>query len=134
MPWWGPFGVHLVWDFLCFLDFHVYFLHQIREVFFHYFFQIDFQFLALSLLLLAPLWCKYWNAWSCPRGCLYYPHFLDSIFFLLFWLVVFCFLIFQIIDLILSFITLLLFPCKLFFILISVAFISDWTCFMLLRS
>ena len=39
---------------LYFLDLHVYFLHQIREVFFHYFFLIDFQFLAFSLLLLAP--------------------------------------------------------------------------------
>ena len=31
-----------------------------------------FQFLALSLLLLAHLWCKCWISWSCPRGCLYY--------------------------------------------------------------
>ena len=29
--------IHLVWDSLCFLDLHVYFLHQIREAFFHYF-------------------------------------------------------------------------------------------------
>ena len=35
---------------------------------------------------------------------LYYPLFLDSFFFLLFYMVVFCFLIFQIIDLILGFI------------------------------
>ena len=39
---------------LHFLDLDVYFLHQIKEVFFHYFFLIDFQFLAFSLLLLAP--------------------------------------------------------------------------------
>ena len=47
--------IHLVWDSLCFLDLYVYFLHHIREIFFHYFFQISFQFLALSLLLQAPL-------------------------------------------------------------------------------
>ena len=50
----GPLCIHLVWDSLCFLDLHVYFLHQIRAVFFHYF-SIDFQFLALSIILLAPL-------------------------------------------------------------------------------
>ena len=36
------------------LDLHVYFLHQIREIFFHYFFKIALQFLALSLLLWHP--------------------------------------------------------------------------------
>ena len=53
-----------------------------------------------------------------------------DIFFFLFWLVFFCFLLFQ--FLISS--TLLLFPCKLFFIAISVPFVSDWIFFMLLRS
>ena len=82
------------------------------HLFLSLFFQIDFQFLALSLLLLAPLWCEYWNAWSCPRGCLYYPHFFVCILF-----------------------SLLLFPCKLFFISISVSFIFYWIFFfMLLRS
>ena len=38
-------------------------------------FQIDFQFLALSLLLLAPLWYECWISWSCPRDCLHYPYF-----------------------------------------------------------
>ena len=51
----GLFSYILLWAFLFFLNLHVYFLHQIREVFFHYFFQIDFQFLALSLLHLVPL-------------------------------------------------------------------------------
>ena len=45
----------LAWDALCFSDLLIYFLHQIREVFFHYFFQIDFQLLALSLLFLPHL-------------------------------------------------------------------------------
>ena len=34
VSWCGPVWVHLVWDSLCFLNLHVYFLHQIREVFF----------------------------------------------------------------------------------------------------
>ena len=67
-------------------------------------FQIDFQFLALSLLLLALLWCECWYAWSCPRGSLHYPHFFLDFFFLLFCFVVFCFLISEITDLILGFI------------------------------
>ena len=33
VPWCGPLWIHLVWDSLCFLDLHVYFFHQIREVF-----------------------------------------------------------------------------------------------------
>ena len=37
VSWSGPLCIHLVWDSLCFLDLQVYFLHQIREVFFHYF-------------------------------------------------------------------------------------------------
>ena len=45
----------IIIETLSFLDLHVYFLHQIREAFFHFFFQIDFQFLALPLLLLASL-------------------------------------------------------------------------------
>ena len=68
------------------------------------FFQIGFQFLAHSLLLLAPTWCECWYAWSCHRSSLHYPHFLVSFFFLLFWLVVFCFLVFHIANLILGFI------------------------------
>ena len=34
VSWCGPLRVQLVWDSLCFLNLHVYFLHQIREVFF----------------------------------------------------------------------------------------------------
>ena len=35
----GPLCIHLFWDSLCFLDLYIYFLHQIRGVFFHYFFK-----------------------------------------------------------------------------------------------
>ena len=94
---------------LCFLDLYVYFLHQIREVFFHYFFQISFQFLALLLLLLAFLSFRCWYIWRCPTGILYCPHFFlgggfHSFFFLLFCLNAYFFLMFQIIDLNPSFI------------------------------
>ena len=35
VPWGGPLPIHHVWDSFCFLDLHVHFLHQVREVFFH---------------------------------------------------------------------------------------------------
>ena len=55
MSWNGPLCIPLVWDSLCFLDLHVHFLYQIREVFFHYFLQIGFQFPVLSSLSGAPM-------------------------------------------------------------------------------
>ena len=48
--WFIPLYIHLV----CFLDLYVYFLHKLGKFSF-IIFQIDFQFLALSFLLLAPL-------------------------------------------------------------------------------
>ena len=118
---------------LCFLNLHVYFLHQIREVFLSLFFQINFQFLALSLLLLAPLWCKCSTSWSCPRGCLYCSQFLDSFFFLLYCVVVLCFTYVpnhcfdsQLHPLHCCFPV----SCSLF----QLFFVSDWIFFMLLRS
>ena len=88
---------------LCFLDWYVYFLCQIREGFFHYFFK------QISSFLLFLFF--FWHLYDVNVGPLevvpkaaYTIHiFLDS-FFLLFRLVVFCFLMFQIIDLILGFI------------------------------
>ena len=58
---------------------------------------------SLSLLT-APSWCQCWSTWRCPRGYLSYPHLGVSFLFLLFWLAIFCFLIFQISDVILCFI------------------------------
>ena len=43
----GLFGFILLGT-LCFLDHYVYILHQVRDVFYHYFFPIGFQFLVLS--------------------------------------------------------------------------------------
>ena len=55
--------------------------------FFSLFFQVSFWFLALLPLCLASLWFGGWYIWRCPRGFLYYPcFFLNSCFFLLFWL------------------------------------------------
>ena len=39
VSWSGPLCIHLVWYSLCFLDLHGYFLHQIKDIFFHYFFK-----------------------------------------------------------------------------------------------
>ena len=98
-------------------------------------FQTDFQFLALSLLLLAPLWYKYWTSWSYPRGCLYYPKFSGFFFSSCCsdWLF-FASLCSKSLIWFSAPSTLLLFPCKLFFISVSVSFLSDWIFFMLLRS
>ena len=101
-------GVGLLASFLSgtlyFLDLHVYFLHEIREVFFHYF----------SNRL--PISCSFSSPSGTPmmwmldllnlfqRLLTLSSSFLDSFFFLFFCMVVFCFLMFQIIDVILSFI------------------------------
>ena len=120
VSWFGSLCIHLVWDSLCFLDLYVNFLHQIKKVFF---FQINFQFLAPPLLLLAPLWFECWYVWKCPRGSLVYPHFFGFFSLLLFWLNVFFlpyvpnhWLVTQLHPL----------PCKFFFISFSVTFIFAW--------
>ena len=84
---------------LCFLDLYLYFLHQIREVFFHYFFPISFQFLALSLLLLAFYDSDVAMFGDVPEKPYTIPVFFSSFFFLLFWLKAYFSLTFQIIDL-----------------------------------
>ena len=106
-------GIYLVWYSLCFLYLHVYFLHQIKEVFFHYFFLIDFQFLAFSLLLLAPYGMNVGPLEVAPEAvyttliCLIlFPSCSDWLGFFCLFVFYFCFclLMFQIIDLILGFI------------------------------
>ena len=61
-----------------------------------------------------------------------FSSFFNSVFFLLFWLN-FLFFMFHIIDLILTSSSLLLVPCKFFFISVSVTFISAWFVFILLK-
>ena len=97
---------------LCFLDLDVYFCHQIRGVFFHYF--------SNFLLFLFSFWHPYdvnvGTLKVVPEAAYIVLVCLDSFFFLLFWLVVLCFLMFQIIDLILGFNHSSYFPvnCSLF--------------------
>ena len=57
--------VPLVWDSLCFLDLCVcvcVFLHQVREVFSHYFFKQDFD----PLVTLFSFWCPYYVVSEVP--------------------------------------------------------------------
>ena len=73
--------------------------------------------------------------WGCTRGFLFYPcFFFNSFSFLLIWLNAFFFLMFQIIDLILSSSPPLLVPHRFFFISLNVTFISAWVFFMLILS
>ena len=101
--------------------------------FFSLYLQIDFQLLALSLLLLTPLWCEHWNTWS-HRSSLYYLHFFCILFssYCSDWLV-FASLCSKSLIWFLVSSTLLLFACKFFFISIGVSFVSYRIFFMLLR-
>ena len=96
---------------------------------------ISFQFLTLFLLLPAPLWLECWYTWSCPRASLTYPRVFG--FFFLLAVLIECFvssLYSKSLIWFLASLTLLLFPWKLFFMSISLPFVSDWIFFMLLRS
>ena len=107
------------------IDLHVYFLHQIREVFFHYFFQIDFQFLALSLFLVAPHDVNIGPLEIVPEA-VYTILIFFAFYFLLF--LCGCFFVSLRSKSLISFSassTLLLFACELFFILVSVSLVSD---------
>ena len=96
--------------------------------------------LFLYLLPLASLWFGCLHVWRCPRTFLI--HSLCFFFFSPLMLVPsFCTgwlfissLCSKSLIWFLAYFTLLLFPCKLFFISISVFFISGWILFMLLRS
>ena len=130
------FGSNL-FETLYFLDLYVYILCQIRGIFLC--FQISFQYLALPLLLLAPLWFGCWYVLRCSRVFLFSPHFFEF-FFLHSVLIDYFFLMFQTVDLNPSFFPSLLVPCGFFFFLFFVCvcinyiltdktykFISSWT-------
>ena len=55
VSWDRPFGVHLVWDCVCFLDLWVFFPHQIKEIFSHY----SFKQVLKPLLFLFSFWYPY---------------------------------------------------------------------------
>ena len=54
VSWCSPLWVHLVWEFLCFLDLDIYFLSQVRVIFSYYLFNYVLC-PFLSLLFLGPL-------------------------------------------------------------------------------
>ena len=89
------------------------------------FVQINFQFLALPLLLLAPLWFGCCNIWSCPRG----SNLSLSFFWILIssfcssWMFLSSFCSKSLIWVPVSFPSLLV-PCIFFFISLYIAFIS----------
>ena len=90
--------VQFLWDSLGFLDFlEVYFLHQIREVFLCYLFKWVFNF----LLLFFSFWHPYNSDFGTFLVVSEIPQhlfiFLNSCFFILFWLDVYFFVFFQIV-------------------------------------
>ena len=95
MSWCGSFWVQLVWDSLCFLDLHVYFLHQVREVFCHYFFKQVFNFLLSLFFFWHPHDVKVGMPEVVPKD---YFNYFGFFFYLLFWLGIFYFLVFEIAD------------------------------------
>ena len=116
------FFASILFGTLCFLDLHIYFL-TISGKFSFIIFQIDFQLLALSLLFLPPLEAAYTIL---VFGILFSSCCSDWLFFAslcsksLIWF--------------LASSTLLLIPYKLFFISISVSFISDLLFFQAVTS
>ena len=69
-----------VWDSLCFLDLHSYFLHHIKEVFFHYFFKQISNFL-LFLFFRHPYDANVVFLKVVPQASYTILIFLDSLFF-----------------------------------------------------
>ena len=117
MSWCGPLWTQLVQNSLCFLDLYVQFLHQIKEVIFHYFFKQISNFLLFLF--------SFWHPYDVNVGLLRLSQrllTLSSFFFslLLPFLIVLmgCFLLPQVPNQWFDFSALftpLLFPCKLFF-------------------
>ena len=107
VSWSGLLCIHLVWNSLYFLDLHVYFFHQMKEVFFHYFSDR----LPLSCSFSSPsgtpmMWMleAWYECLKLSQKLLMLSSVLGGSFFFLFWLLVFSFLMFPIIDLIRGFI------------------------------
>ena len=122
----GPLWIQLVWDSLRFLDLYVYFICQIKQVFFHYFFKYVFNFLIF-------LFC-FWHSYDSDVGTFgvgpgashtILVFFFNSFFFLLFWLNAYFFLMFQIIDLNPSFLPFTVGSLWIF-ISLSLTFISSF--------
>ena len=112
--------MHHNWDSLRFLDLHAYFLHQIREVFFHYFFRYISNFLFFLFSCWRPYETNVGHLKVVPEAVYTILVFLDSFFFFLFCMVPFSSLCSKSLTSFLASSILLLFPCKLFFISISI--------------
>ena len=100
MPWCVLPWVQLLWESLSFLDFlEIYFLCQTGDILLHYFFKYVFNFLLLSSSSGTPMiWileCLKLSQKFLSLSSL----FLNSCFFILFWLNVYFSLLLQIIDL-----------------------------------
>ena len=83
---------------------------------------------------LASLWSKCWSVKVVPQAAYTILIFFGLFLFLMFWLVVFASLCSKSLIWFLASSTLLVLPCKLFCILISVSFVPNWIFFMLSRS
>ena len=117
---------------LSFLDLYIYFLHPVSEVFHHHFCKIGFPWLFLQIPFpLFSLWYPHMTMLFCltlSQRFLILSLFYWILFFFTL-LIVFCFHIFQISDLILYFIY-STFNSLYIFISVNVCVISDWFFFM----
>ena len=78
VSWCGPLWVQLLWDSELLGLPRSLFPSLYCGSFLSLCFQISFQFIAL---LLAPLWFGCWHFWRCPRVFLFFPYFLEFLFF-----------------------------------------------------
>ena len=120
LPW-----VQLLWDALSFLDFlEVYFFCQIREGLLHYVFKSVFNY----LLFLFSFWhpSDVGTIKVVPEVPKPLLIFLNSCFFILFWLNVYFFLLFQITDLSLGFLLFTVESLYIFLISLCITFTSSF--------
>ena len=133
VSWSGPLCIHLVWDSLCFLEFlSISFtkLGKFSSIIFSNRFPISYFLFS------------FWHNFGANVGPLElvpeaaYTILFFGVFFLFCsdWWLFFASLYSKSLMCFLASSTLLLFPCYLFFISISVPFVSDWIFFMLVRS
>ena len=104
----GVYLFGIIWGSLCFLDLYIYFLHQIREVFWHFSNRFSIS-CSLSSPSNYPMTTLMLVHLKLSQRLLTLSIFFSSFCFLLSWLgclfvCLFCFLIFQIADLFLGFI------------------------------
>ena len=119
-----PLWVQFLWDSLNFLE--VSFLCHIGEVLFHYLFKLLFNFLLLFFSFWYPCDLDIETIKAVPEVPKPLLIFLNSGFFILFWLSVYFFLLFQTVGLSLGFLSFTLVSCMFFFISLCIAFTSSF--------